>query len=203
MKTVAVDESSIFQVSRHLALILLLASGRRVHDLTLLRIGKDKMTLNEKSVTFWPDFGSKTDRGSYRQSGWFLSKISDTKLDPDYWTEVLVNLSGQRRNAVRELDALFITTRGRVAPASRAVIAGWIITTFSSLNITFPLGSIRSAVASARRDNNVPLDSILKSGNWSSDRNVIKHYFKEIVNVPMSAKDNSVKDLVITSFSAV
>lgn len=41
MENLSVNEDSIFEVSHHLAFILLLASGRRIHDLTLLRIDED------------------------------------------------------------------------------------------------------------------------------------------------------------------
>nr|CAI5840004.1 unnamed protein product [Callosobruchus analis] len=58
----SVDNTSIFQVSRHLAVILLLASGRRIHDLTLLKIDANYMEMTEDTVVFWPEFGSKTDK---------------------------------------------------------------------------------------------------------------------------------------------
>lgn len=57
-------------------------------------------------------------------------------------------------------------------------------TAFLELNINFSPGSIRSAVASSRKDSNVPIDIILRNGNWRSDKNVIKHYFKEIILRP-------------------
>lgn len=95
---------------------------------------------------------------------------------------------------------MFITSRGRVAPASRAVIAGWIKTAFSELNINFSPGSIRSAVASSRKDNNVPMDIILANGNWKSEKNVIKHYFKEIINNPFKVGAHDLS-LINSSFS--
>lgn len=151
---------------------------------------------------FWPDFGSKTDNRLQRQSGWQLSKIPNINLDPVYWTNVLLSLTRSRRCAGGNcVNSLFISTRGRVRPTSRSIIAGWLKTTFSTLNISFPPGSIRSAVASSRRDNNVPLDIILRNGNWRSDRNVIKHYFKEIISIP--TKNDSVDNLVNSSFNTI
>lgn len=182
MKDLKVDENSIFQVSRDLSLILLLASGRRIHDLTLLRTDKDSMIVGDTYVIFWPDLGSKTDNSASRQSGWKLSGISDQNLNPVKWVKIYISLTEKRRNAGgHRLNSLFITSRGRVAPASTSIIAGWLRTAFSELNINFSPGSIRSAVASSRRDSNIPMDTILKNGNWRSDRNVIKHYFKEII----------------------
>lgn len=201
MKHFVVDENSIFQVSRHLALILLLASGRRVHDLTLLRIDQEYLLLKEDSLTFWPVFGSKTDKGSYRQSGWFLSQIPEHRLDPVYWTKKCISLSRKRRSSVENLNSLFITSRGQVGPASRSIIAGWIATVFSLLDIHFSPGSIRSAVASSRKDNELPLDLIMKNGNWTSKQNVFKFYFKEVVK--SNCDSSSVNTLLNHSFKPV
>ena len=203
LENISIQEDSIFQISRHLVLLLLLASGRRIHDLTLLRIDENSMVIDESSVTFWPEFGSKTDSHSYRQSAWKLLQVPNRNLDPVLWTRIYLNVSKSRRNAGgNQIQSLFITSRGRVAPASKAVIAGWIKTAFSELNINFSPGSIRSAVASSRKDSNVPIDIILRNGNWRSDKNVIKHYFKEIINTP-SKDDSNDLCLVNSSFTTL
>ncbi|KAJ8915458.1 hypothetical protein NQ315_003221 [Exocentrus adspersus] len=150
MKRSPPDEQSLFHVSRRVALILLLASGRRIHDLTLLRINPENMTQEDGAVSFWPVFGSKTDKSSRRQSGWKLSQMADKALDPVYWIKRLIDLSANRRKARLDLFSLFITTQGSVAPASRAIIAGWVKTAFAEAGIGTPPGSIRSAVASSR-----------------------------------------------------
>uniref|UniRef100_A0A8D8QTA7 Core-binding (CB) domain-containing protein n=1 Tax=Cacopsylla melanoneura TaxID=428564 RepID=A0A8D8QTA7_9HEMI len=122
------SENNHFLVSRHLALILLLASGRRVHDLTLLRTSAKHFQDNGDHVVFWPAFGSKTDKVSHRQSGWRLNENqSDSTLDPVKWVRKLNALSSIRAGS-KSSDSLFITTRGRVKPASRSVIAGWVRT---------------------------------------------------------------------------
>ncbi|KAI8442411.1 hypothetical protein MSG28_005925 [Choristoneura fumiferana] len=60
----------LFDVSRRTAIVLLLASGRRVHDLTLLDIAEDSFFENrDNELELWPRFGSKTDSGKSRQSG--------------------------------------------------------------------------------------------------------------------------------------
>lgn len=180
MQSETIDENSIFQVSRRLALIFLLASGRRVHDLTLLKINDASMQVNEDSIHFWPEFGSKTDKPSYRQSGWKLLKHPDKQFDPIFWTLKLLEITSQRRKANEGTDTLFISTRGRVGPASRAAIAGWIKTAFVGAKIDYSPGSIRSAVSSSRFINEMPLDTIIKSANWKGEFNFFKHYFKEI-----------------------
>jgi hypothetical protein len=198
-----VQEDSIFQVSRHLALLLLVASGRRVHDLTLLNINEASMLLTDTAVTFWPDFGSKTDSTTHRQSAWQLSMIPNEKLDPVRWTKLHLSLSETRRSTGNtQIDSLFITSRGPVKAASRAIIAGWIKTAFVELSLPFPPGSIRSAVASSRRDNNMPIDNILRNGNWRSERNVLKHYFKEVIRASDLLRNSNV-NLIDSSFNTL
>lgn len=191
------DKASIFQVSRHVALLLLLASGRRIHDLTLLNIDKEHLERAENSITFWPVFGSKTDSAKGRQSGWFLVRSDNPLFDLVGWIDCLIEVSEKRRRAAG-LKNLFITTRGKVRAASRAIIAGWLKTAFTDLGLQVTPGSIRSAVASYDYENNVPLDHILKRGNWRGSTNFFKHYCKS-VNKPCT----NVKDGISTLFKAI
>ena len=191
-------EDSIFQVSRHVALLLLLASGRRIHDLTLLCIDDQHCDRSSSSITFWPKFGSKTDNIRNRQSGWQLSCSGDPELSLVKWVNCLINLSAIRRGARPNLFNLFITTRGEVKAATRAIIAGWIKAPFQDLGINYSPGSIRSAVASNDYQNNVPLDFILKRGNWRGSDNFFKHYCKSIER-PTNKNVNILND----SFSAI
>lgn len=106
------DSDSHFELSRYVTLILLLASGRRVHDLTLLHISERNMEKTDVSIIFWPIFGSKTDSSSHRQSGWQIQQNKDG-IDPVAWIDRLILSSMRRRKAVQNLSALFITTRGQ------------------------------------------------------------------------------------------
>uniref|UniRef100_A0A8D8SPA0 Enzymatic polyprotein n=1 Tax=Cacopsylla melanoneura TaxID=428564 RepID=A0A8D8SPA0_9HEMI len=174
------SEDSHFEVSRHVAILLLLCSGRRVHDLTLLLTTKDRFQDLVDSIVFWPAFGSKTDSAVHRQSGWKLNQNPYNSLfDPVFWVRKLISLSANRIRS-KNVDSLFITTRGVVKAASRSVIAGWIRTAMTAAGINASAGSFRSAVGSSRMTSNSSLDSILKKGNWKSERNFLKHYFKPI-----------------------
>ncbi|KOB76150.1 Beta 1,3-galactosyltransferase [Operophtera brumata] len=150
LKTYTFTENSLFAVSRHTCILLLLATGRRVHDLTLLSIENGAYEDKGNEVIFWPKFGSKTDNNSYRQSGWLLRKppeISNKKLDLVFWIKKLILVSSDRRNP-RSLQNLLITTRGVAKNASRTVIAGWIRNLFKEAGISASAGSFRSAVSS-------------------------------------------------------
>lgn len=193
------DQDSIFQVSRHIAILLLLASGRRIHDLTLLSIGTEDYESHRNTITFWPIFGSKTDSIRHRQSGWKLSKAKQREFDMVRWVRRLIEISADRRKAVPGLLQLFITTRGKVKEASTGIIAGWIKTIFKELNINTKPGSIRSAVASYRFEQGMELDEILKQGNWRGAENFFKYYCKE-VQKPKSSSDSGA---VISDFEPI
>ncbi|KAH9635653.1 hypothetical protein HF086_001444 [Spodoptera exigua] len=47
-----IDENNIFQVQRHTATLLLLCSGRRIHDLTLLRVDSNNYSNQDDVVIF-------------------------------------------------------------------------------------------------------------------------------------------------------
>lgn len=192
------EETSIYQVSRYCAILLLLASGRRLHDLTLLRVDEKHCRVNGDSITFWPAFGSKTDREKQRQSGWLILMNQDPIFNIVKWVNCLIKVSSDRRKACPGLANLFITSRGKVKPASRAVIAGWLKPIFRALGLEVAPGSIRSAVASYNFENNLPLDDLLKRGNWRGAENFFKHYYKS-VSAPSLHTDN----VLLNSFAPV
>lgn len=180
LRSYHIDENSLFQIFRHTCVLLLLASGRRVHDLTLLSIRQGSLMDSQDEIILWPDFGSKTDSGTYRQSGWVLkANNNDGRLNLVSWIRKSISAS-QARRANKKLDSLFITTRGAVKKASRSVIAGWIRTIFREAGISASAGSFRAAVASENWTNNrYDIDEILKMGNWRSKTTFFKHYFRE------------------------
>lgn len=174
------SQDNHFQVSRHVALLLLLCSGRRVHDLTLLLTSSDRCQDLGDSIIFWPAFGSKSDSATYCQSGWKLNQNpSNSLFDPVFWVRKLLLLSAARMQS-KNVISLFITTRGVVKAASRSVIAGWVRTALSAAGINASAGSFRSAVGSSRMDSDSSLDSILRRGNWQGQKNFLKHYYKPI-----------------------
>lgn len=190
IKSRHMDCSNLFQISQHVAVLLLLATGRRIHDLTLLHISPNHCIIDSDAIIFWPVFGSKTDNATYRQSGWKLSKNIDKVFDLCYWIQQLINASDQRRKADRSLTNLFITTRGKVKAASRSVIAGWIRTLFKQADIRSSPGSLRAAVASDNWSRkNLNMDEVLSRGNWRSSNTFLKFYCKEIQ--PSNTNKNS------------
>jgi hypothetical protein len=99
---------TLFDVSRRCAVILLLASGRRVHDLTLLRNTPERFIDNGDHIIMWPVFGSKTDSLTHHQSGWKLNASRNKATDPTYWLRKLLELSKERRQRAGNISNLFI-----------------------------------------------------------------------------------------------
>lgn len=194
--TIANIDKSLYECSRRTACLFLLCSGRRVHDLTLLTIGKENCEIKDTSVIFWPEYGSKTDGPDYRQQGWcFISNQESQALDPVFWVKQLIELSKQRREE-KLIKNLFISVCGEPKPASKTTIANWIKSLLQEAGITASPGSIRSAVASKKWVLNCPLDEILRNGNWRSSNTFTKYYKRIISGNPM--QENSVTKLFST-----
>ncbi|XP_063361768.1 uncharacterized protein LOC134650763 [Cydia amplana] len=180
LKNSTIDENSFYECTKRAAILLLLCSGRRVHDLTLLSINSDNCIVSENLITFWPIFGSKTDSVSNRQSGWRLFQNSECKnLDPVFWIKKVISLSADRRNKCKS-NNLFITVSGTPKSASRTVIANWIKKVLLDAGIQASPGSVRPAVASKNWVQDFPLDDILARGNWRSQNTFLNFYRREI-----------------------
>lgn len=196
----SINSFSLFETSRRTALILLLASGRRIHDLTLLENSPENLICKEDEINLWPKFGSKTDSSTHRQSGWLLRKHPDQSICPVRHIKDFIKKSEVRRSADQNIKSLFISLSGKLRPASRTMIAGWIRSIFKDANIDAPPGSIRSAVASRSWLENKPVDEILKRGNWKSIETFRKFYCRPVNEV---GNTNSNVDLLHTNFSDI
>ncbi|XP_073958848.1 uncharacterized protein [Choristoneura fumiferana] len=195
MSSRQIRSENLYDVSRHTATILLLCSGRRVHDLTLLCIDPDHMTESDDHTILWPRFGSKTDSADYRQSGWKLfSNNLCQAADPVYWIKRLIELSKPRREVCKNSN-LFLTITGIPRPASRTIIAGWVKTMLRDAGIKATPGSVRAAVASKNWVDNFPLDSILEQGNWRSGDTFRLFYRREVIQSNPRVESNNLSNL--------
>lgn len=174
------DQNNFYQCSRRAAVLLLLCSGRRVHDLTLLAMDSNHCFISDDHIILWPKFGAKTDNSENRQSGWRLSSNDNQRaIDPVFWTKRVIELSSERRS-VCKVNNLFLTACGPPKAASRAVLAGWVRRTLAEAGIRASAGSTRPAVASKHWALNMPIDEILMRGNWRSQDTFRNHYCRVI-----------------------
>lgn len=173
---------TLFDIARRTAVILLLASGRRIHDLTLLDLSKENFNIDDKGeqITLWPRFGSKTDNAETRQSGWLLKQHPEKYFCPVGHIRELITATENRRTEEPTLTSLFISIKGRVKPATQTIIAGWIKTIFKEVGIEATPGSVRSAVASRSFTENRPIEEILKRANWKSSDTLTKFYCRKV-----------------------
>ncbi|KAL4720903.1 hypothetical protein ACJJTC_015276 [Scirpophaga incertulas] len=159
------------------AILLLLTSGRRVHDLTLLHFDDNHFIVNDDSITLIPTFGSKTDSVTHQQSSWKLLSCPDKNIDPVYWLKTLKTISSVHRNLITNI---FITTREPIKPATPTIIGGWIKKLLSEAGIKSSPGSLRSAVSSLNWLENYPINEILEKANWRHENTFRKFYQKNV-----------------------
>jgi len=147
---------------------------------SLLSIDGDNYQDLGSSVIFWPAFGSKTDIAAQRQSDWKLA-VQDRcpVFNIVKWIRRLLHLREVRLRGKR-ISALFITTRERLAAATRAVIAGWVRSALLAARIDASPRSFRSAVGSSRLNSGSSLDDVLSRGNWRSCRTFFNHYYRQV-----------------------
>jgi hypothetical protein len=151
-------------------------------------MSEDNICVETEKVTLWPRFGSKTDSGTYRQSGWELINHQDDDICPVAHVKKMIQLSMKRRRQT-QIKNLFISVTGKVRPASRTCIANWIRSIFREVGIDAPPNSIRSAVASRGWLENRPVDEILTRGNWRSFETFRNYYCREVQSVVSNNAD--------------
>ncbi|VVC93922.1 unnamed protein product [Leptidea sinapis] len=143
LEWLSANKDTLFEISRRTATVLLLASGRRDHDLTLLRVSKDNYLDNGQNIYLIPAFGSKTDKHDCRQSAWKLSEHPDKNICPVSLVRRLIEKTKQRRSDITDLDNLFITICNKEKSASRTVIGNWVRTVLKDSGIDASPGSCR------------------------------------------------------------
>ncbi|XP_047513103.1 uncharacterized protein LOC125054989 [Pieris napi] len=173
-------KDTLFDTARRTATVLLLASGRRVHDLTLLKITDEHFVDDGDNIYLTPTFGSKTDTHSRRQSTWKLSKHHDKNICPVTLVRLQIAMSNTRRSQVKNLNNIFISINNKIKAASRTIIGNWVRTVLKDSGIYASPGSCRAAVASLGWVENQPIDDILARGNWKSSNTFFNHYCREI-----------------------
>lgn len=179
----SVNNKSLYNVSQRTALILLLASSRRVHDLTLLHIDPEHFEDNGDNLVMHPIFGSKTDNYVHRQTSWKLLKAPEDDVCPVYWVRALLEASRRRRSECGT-TALFISCTGVARPASRTQLGGWVRALLRSAGVEASAGSTRRAAASLNWLDNCSIDTVMAKGNWRTPNTFARYYSAEIRNDP-------------------
>ena len=177
LTSVHLDLSSPYFVGRHLALLILLFGGRRVHDLTLLSIKPENMAFVGNSVSLQPVFGSKTDKLGKIQSPFLFQDGPVFQLSIPSLLRHYLNATKR----VRESNtSLFVRSQLPKGPASVQLLRSWIKSLLRDSGITATAGSTRSASASDALLRGLSIEDIMARGNWSSAGVLTRHYLKEV-----------------------
>ena len=88
------------------------------------------------------------------------------------------------------MDEFFITHRKPYHPASKDTLARWVkdVLTLSGIDTAqYAAHSCRSASSSIAKMSGVPLEHILKCGQWKSTNTFVKFYDKELPRFSLEA----------------
>ena len=165
---------SPYEVGRHLAVLLLLLGGRRIHDLTLLHTTDGDLIYNERQAIFQPRFGSKTD-GKYIQSKMGFRRHQDWALSVSHVLTHYLRITSAWR---QQHTALFLRVRGNHEPASPGIIRGWVRKQQEKSGVRAAPGSCRAAANTASFLEGCRIDDVLKNGNWCCRGTFLKYYFR-------------------------
>ena len=169
------DYSSLYEVSCHLATMLLLFSGHRVSELQFLAIDADHMQITDDSLVFQPLHGTKTDNTNVISEPWIfpdnvLFRLSVTRIVQHFLT-----LSESIRG---DCTHLFLDTLSVGKPASLAKLRNMVAKTLPKLGVLASPGTVRSAYATSHLLAGLNIDDLLKRGLWKRPETVRNHYFR-------------------------
>jgi hypothetical protein len=166
--------SNPYELGRHIALLMLLFGGRRVHDLSLLSIAPNALSLSDTEVILQPKFGSKTDKPGSIQSPLCFVSGSQEMLNVPLLLQRYLTVTQPIRGSC---TALFIVPNAP-QPANVARLRNWVQSLLELAGVNSPPGSTRSAVATAGALQGLTIEQIMERGNWKSASVVYKHYLR-------------------------
>ena len=167
------------QLSRKLAILMLLLSGHRCQTLHLL--DTRNMSLSPSKASFQIGDLMKSSR-----PGHHVSQITFKAYAPDRRLCVLTTLKAYLRRTLDHrgnVNQLFLTSKPPYRAASRDTIRRWVRQAMMSSGIDvsiFAPHSIRSAATSAAATH-LPLTAIVKAIGWSSQSTFTTYYHKPLV----------------------
>jgi hypothetical protein len=170
--------SSVFYLGRHIAILIQLFGGRRVHDLSLITIHPSKLLFVENQVWIQPSYGSKTDRFAKIQGPMkFIDGEHDLLSLPKLLKQYLALTAPLRGDC----QALLVSPQMPTEPASIQKIRSWIKSILEESGIAGGTpGSTRAATATAGLLQGLTVEQVLERGNWASARTMFTHYFRPL-----------------------
>ncbi len=177
------------QLSFKTACLVALATAKRCADLALLHVSSSHMLLGKKNITFFPTFGSKTDRESH-----FLAPVKiepyneDRRLCPVFYLKLYLKKTAQFRNRPNTAG-LFLSLNKYHIPVSGQTISRWVRDTIGQAGAHMSPGSLRSASVSIALTQGVALNLVIQAGDWSNTTTPNRHYFQVLVSQEQARHD--------------
>ena len=170
---------TLYDLTIKVSVLLALVLNQRQQGMHL--IDARNMTIDYDRVTI--RFGDKmknTNQHFHQPEIHVKAYPADKRLCPVWYIKRYLKAT----NKVRQTQKFFVITQKPYRAASKATIAGWIrkglVRGGVDMNIFTP-HSTRSAVGSARRRTHVPIQTILDTAGWSSQRTFANYYNKKIM----------------------
>jgi hypothetical protein len=168
--------SSLYFLGRHIAVLIQLLGGRRVHDLSLLTIQPSQLLFVEDQVWLQPGFGSKTDRFAKIQGPMKFVNGDCELLSLPILIRKYLDLT---KNVRGDCQALLVSPQVPSEPASIQKIRSWIKSFLEETGVAGGTpGSTRAAAATAGLLQGLTVEQVLERGNWASARTLFSHYFR-------------------------
>jgi hypothetical protein len=175
LKSVQHESLDWSELQKKTAVLVLISSGRRVHDLTLLDLGPENFTDVNNVITFKPKFGSKTDASSRRSNMVRLMPNPDSQLCPVVHIRKTISFWPEESKS----NAVFRSPTNFIYPASVANIRKWVQEVLRAANIQATPGSLRHVVAQQAHLDGQSINQIMVQGNWRRPQTLNKHYLRK------------------------
>ena len=183
---------SLKDISRKLATIWTCLSVQRVHTITHI----DFNVQFQSSGTYLFVFH---DLKVARQRPYFIISLPAVSVaDPLGTVELLqkyLSLTKPLRGSTRQLFISYVVPH---QPVSSDTVARWVksVMTDAGIDKCFGAHSVRGASSSLAKALAVPLDAVLKAGDWSALRSFNRHYHRQESQLPPCAVANALMSAV-------
>ena len=184
------DKLSLKELTLKVVTLLALLSGQRRQTLHALKVSC--MQLGPDKCIFVLDKLLKTSKpGRHLSHLEFLSYTPDPSL---CIVKYLLEYVKRTQTLRQGIDQLLVSHQNPYGPVHVDTVSRWIKTTLTNAGVNtdvFSAHSTRSASTSAASNKQIPLDTIMKSAGWHSDKTFQKFY-----NLPVENNLNYGKELL-------
>ena len=168
-------QNHLYYMGRHIALLMLLLGGRRVHDLSLLSRKPELLMFSHNEVTLQPIFGSKTDKSHSIQSPMtFVNGVDYLLSVPQllkHYLKITTPVCGS-------CTALFVSPQQPTSACDAQKLRSWVKKLLEIAGVGGTAGATRAAAATSGFISGLTVQQLMDRGNWKSARVMFNHYMR-------------------------